>query len=146
MASSSIWCLYPTTPVGERWYWDGALLANTPIQPAIDLILAREEGAPTLDVVVVSMTPHFEGPPGLETGDPPSVLDGLARFLDWMMLGTLRGQLARLSEAQRKQVRIISPDRFQGVVQIIDYHRREIEALRRQGKADALAKLEETEA
>lgn len=137
MASSSIWSIYPSTRVDGRDYWDGALLANTPVEPAIDLILARGEDEPALDVVVVLMTPYFEKPPGLKAHDPPSVLDGLARFLDWMMLGTFRAQLARLNAAQRKRVRIVQPGAFQGVVQMIDYTPREIKALRKQGKADA---------
>jgi predicted acylesterase/phospholipase RssA len=134
MASSSIWSIYPSTVVDDRWYWDGALLANTPVRPAIDLLLAGETD---LDVVVVLMTPFFEGPPGLPVDKQPSVLDGLVRFMDWMMLGTFREQLARLDVAQRERVRIVAPNRFQGVVQMIDYAPGEMDALRRQGEEDA---------
>ena len=74
----------------------------------------------------------------------PSVLDGLARFLDWMMLGTFRGQLARLDPGQRARVHVVAPQAMQGVIQMIDYAPDEIEGLIESGKADAqrdLAKL-----
>jgi NTE family protein len=37
MASSSIPIIYPWTEIGEGKYWDGAVLANTPLEPVIDL-------------------------------------------------------------------------------------------------------------
>lgn len=89
------------------------------------------------------MTPYVEGLPAPraqqegQSPPPPTVMDGLTRFLDWMMLGTFRGQMARLDEAQHAQVRIVSPERFQGTVQIIDYTPKELKWLRKQGKRDA---------
>jgi predicted acylesterase/phospholipase RssA len=153
MASSSIWSIYPSTEVDNRWYWDGALLANTPVRPAIDLLLGSES---VRQVVVVLMTPFEEALPEESQQAPieqrkqesctqpkkeppgrPSVLDGLKRFMDWMMLGTFREQLARLDEGQRSKVRIVAPSQLQGVVQIIDYAPRELRELRRQGEEDA---------
>jgi len=144
LASSCIWCLYPSLEIQEQHYWDGALLANTPVQPAIDVLLADETGQ--TEVVVVLMTPFCQEPgkPCVPIEGTPSVLDGLARFLDWMMLGTFRDQLARLDPSQRARVHVVAPKAMQGVIQMIDYAPDEIEGLIESGKADAqrdLAKL-----
>lgn len=132
MASSSIPGIYPATylEVEGREWWDGACIANSPIGPAID------SGA--TDIIVVLMTPWHPEPRGdgvpLRTGSP-TVLDALDRFLDWMMLAPLRSELKRKRPDQ--EVRIVAPEKIQGVVQIIDYGQEDILTLIQQGVDDA---------
>lgn len=134
MASSSIPAFYEATQVEGRYWWDGALIANTPIAPAI--------AAGAQDIVVVLMTPWFDAATG--QGVPlrdhaPTVLDALDRVLDWMMLATLRSELDRLDEAQRGRVKIIAPQQTQGLVSIIDYATMDNTALITHGMQDAEA-------
>ena len=49
MASSSIPIVYPWTEIGAEKYWDGAVLANTPLEPVIDLA-----GDDDVDILVVT--------------------------------------------------------------------------------------------
>ncbi len=135
LASSSIPGIYDSVELNGRYWWDGALMANTPIAPVIDI------GVDTLEeVIVVLMTPWGEAAqsqgPAIH-GQTPTVLDALERFVDWMMLAPLRSELRHLTDEQRKKVKIIAPNNLQGVVQMIDYERDEIEALIAQGKQDA---------
>ncbi|MBN1874634.1 MAG: patatin-like phospholipase family protein [Anaerolineae bacterium] len=131
MASSSIPGFYEATQVEGRYWWDGALIANTPIAPAIQ--------AGATDIVVVLMTPWHEG---IEAGVPlrgesPTVLDALDRVLDWMMLATLRSELDRLDDDARQQIKIIAPDATQGLVSIIDYATMDNTTLIQHGIQDA---------
>ena len=49
MASSSIPIVYPWTEIGLEKYWDGAVLANTPLEPVIDMA-----GDDDVDILVVT--------------------------------------------------------------------------------------------
>ncbi len=142
LASSSIPGIYDSVELNGRYWWDGALMANTPIAPVIDI------GVDTIEeIIVVLMTPWIEeaqnqglpmdGQGPAIHGKAPTVLDALERFFDWMMLAPLRSELRHLNEEQRKKIKIIAPKKLQGVVQMIDYDREEIEALIAQGKQDA---------
>jgi predicted acylesterase/phospholipase RssA len=144
MASSSIPGIYEATEVGLIHWWDGALAANTPIAPAIDVLL---HGYPLpTEIVVVLMTPYHEvaiGGGASAPGPPPTVLDALQRFLDWMMLAALYKELERLDDEQRSWVKVIAPEKFMGVVQMIDYGKLDVDALIELGKQDAASKLKQ---
>jgi NTE family protein len=133
MASSSIPGIYPATYLEEqqgREWWDGACVANSPIGPAID--------AGATDIIVVLMTPWYPEPRGNGVplrADSTTVLDALDRFLDWTMLAPLRSELKRKGRGQK--VRIVAPQKIQGVVQMVDYNPEESELLIQQGVEDA---------
>lgn len=139
MASSSIPGFYEATLVEGRYWWDGALIDNTPIGPALDT------GAS--DIIVVLMTPWAEaaaadaGGAALR-GEPPTVLDALDRFLDWMMLASFRSELRRLRPEERGRIRIIAPQKLQGLVSIIDYQEPDNATLIQYGMEDARAVLQ----
>jgi NTE family protein len=136
MASSSIPGIYPATGIGPVYWWDGALSANTPVAPAIDILLHNSPHK--TEIVVVLMTPYDEATVGAA---PPTVLDALQRFLDWMMLASLPRELGRLDVEQREWVTIVAPSKLMGVVQIIDYGEQDVLALIEQGRKDAEAQL-----
>jgi NTE family protein len=133
MASSSIPGIYPATEIGWVHWWDGALSANTPVGPAIDLLLHHLPVK--TEIVVVLMTPYEEAT--IAGSSPPTVLDALRRFLDWMMMASLHRELGRLEAEQRQWVRIVAPRELMGVVQIIDYGAEDVEALMEMGREDA---------
>lgn len=132
MASSSIPGIYPATWVERRKWWDGALVANTPIAPAIDV------GA--TDIVVVLMTPWFEQAEGFGVSTPsadPIILDALDRFLDWMFLASFRSELRRLGERYWEKLTIIAPASFYPLISIIDYDPDDNRDLIQTGEDDA---------
>lgn len=83
MASSSIPILYPWTTIGANRYWDGAVLANTPLEPVFDLA-----GDDELDVLVIMMTP-WNADPNIETArfhqTPQDLVQALTLTLDWSL-------------------------------------------------------------
>lgn len=88
MASSSIPIVYPWTEIGAGKYWDGAVLANTPLEPVIELA-----GGEDLDIVVVMMTPWnaSEDERRAQTSRMPQDLaQALSLTLDWALLASYR--------------------------------------------------------
>ncbi len=142
LASCSIPLVYPWTYDAETqaYYWDGAIVANTPLGAALDVVREVPVEVP-MEVVVVLMTPWWragELPPTRAQTLPNSFDDALTWSLDWALLSSFRERLrlvraynkfaAQERAAGREQLRyrqvdviIISPDDFFPVARIIDY-------------------------
>jgi NTE family protein len=141
LASCSIPLVYPWTfdPETEAFYWDGALVANTPLGAAIDL-MGGDTSVPA-EVVVVMMTPWWESSdpaPAKADAEPKSFGDAITWMLDWMLLASFRENLKmirafnELAERERKESSppyryrlvtplIVSPLEFLNAERIIDY-------------------------
>jgi NTE family protein len=141
IASCSIPLVYPWTYDEETdaYYWDGALVANTPLGAALDAVRDKPTEIP-MEVVVVLMTPWWEGeekPPLRAQKIPDSYGDAITWTLDWMLLSSFRERLRliraynRIAEIQcdddgkqryrQVDVAIASPNRFFDTARIIDY-------------------------
>ena len=141
LASCSIPLVYPWTFDAETqsYYWDGALVANTPLGAAIDLI-GGDVNVPA-EIVVVMMTPWWESgdatPPSART-EPKSFADAITWMLDWMLLASFRENLKmirafnELAKREREtgeppyryrcvNLVIVSPLDFLQAERIIDY-------------------------
>ncbi|MCI0607734.1 MAG: patatin-like phospholipase family protein [Anaerolineae bacterium] len=141
LASCSIPLVYPWTfDAGtESFYWDGALVANTPLGAAIDMM--GEDASVPAEVVVVMMTPWWESgdpaPAKAET-EPQSFGDAITWMLDWMLLASFRENLKmirafnQLATREREEGQptyryrlvnpiIVSPLEFLRAERIIDY-------------------------
>lgn len=145
LASCSIPMIYPWTQDSETkaYYWDGAVVNNTPMGVAVD---AAENflSEDVMEAVVVMMTPwrdaDHDGMP-----DPPPLPKDFAEAvtwaLDWALLASFRerldlidayNRLARLgrqtgdpSLAGYREVRvtIVAPEDFFPAARILDYDR-----------------------
>ena len=140
VASCSIPLVYPWTQDDDgSIYWDGAVIANTPLGPAFDAARTRPINEP-MEVVVVIMTPWWEKgetAPARAGSLPQDLGQAVTWTLDWAMLATFRNSLRlarqynRLREAQldagmeptyrRVQDVIVAPPEFLPVERIIDY-------------------------
>jgi NTE family protein len=142
LASCSIPLVYPWTfdPETDAFYWDGAVVANTPLGAALDVMRDVPVEVPA-EVVVALMTPWWEDPaetPGAARHLPESFGDAITWALDWFMLASFRERLQliraynRLAERERAEekepyqyrlvkVAIVAPDRFLRAARIIDY-------------------------
>jgi NTE family protein len=141
LASCSIPLVYPWTFDRETdsIYWDGALVANTPLGAAIDM-MGQDASVPA-EVVVVMMTPWWESgdpvPAKAET-EPKSFGDAITWMLDWMLLASFRENLKmirafnELADRERREGQppyryrhvtpiIVSPLEFLRAERIIDY-------------------------
>lgn len=142
LASCSIPLVYPWTfdPGTDALYWDGALVANTPLGAAIDMM--GEDNSTPAEVVIVLMTPWWESdelPPVKTNAEPRSFGEAITWVLDWMLLASFRENLKMIHAFNRLALRerqgpppyqyrlvtplIIAPPEFLDVERIIDYDR-----------------------
>jgi NTE family protein len=141
LASCSIPLVYPWTfdPGTESFYWDGALVANTPLGAAIDMM--GKDTSVSAEVVVVMMTPWWESgdpAPAKTQAEPGSFGEAITWMLDWMLLASFRENLKMirafndLALRERQEGKppyhyrlvtplIVSPLEFLQVERIIDY-------------------------
>jgi NTE family protein len=99
MASASIPIVYPWTEIGGGKYWDGAVLANTPLDPVIDLA-----GDEDTDIIVVMMTPWNADPTVLREHAgimPQDLVQALTLTLDWTLLASYRAAFESLQHRNR---------------------------------------------
>jgi NTE family protein len=165
MASSSIPIVYPWTEIGDAKYWDGAVLANTPLEPVIDLA-----GDDDVDIVVVMMTPWHASEDEMRSQTrqmPKDLVQALSLTLDWTLLASYRVAFEmlehrnNLAEAALKLQRaaeqtgdqslllttpmprpvalptVIAPQELMPLDWIIDYEDANHRALFERGRADA---------
>jgi NTE family protein len=126
LASCSIPLVYPWTfdKETDSVYWDGALVANTPLGAAIDMM--GEDASVPAEVVVVMMTPWWESsdpaPAKAET-EPKSFGDAITWMLDWMLLASFRENLKMIRAfnqlAARERAENQTPYRYRHVTPII---------------------------
>jgi NTE family protein len=159
LASCSIPLVYPWTfdPETKAYYWDGAVVANTPLGVALDAAQNHPVDVP-MEIVVVMMTPWWE--PGetvpLRARElPGSFNEAITWTLDWALLSSFRdrlhviefyNQLASQERAEGRtplnyrqvKVVIVAPKEFFPAARIIDYDA-ESESLISQGYAAAEA-------
>jgi NTE family protein len=144
VASCSIPLVYPWTydKPTNAYYWDGAVVANTPLGSAFDAFGDEPMEVPA-EVVVVLMTPWWkagEKPPRDARQMPESFGDAITWALDWVLLASFRERLKlieaynRFAEQERAQgggpyhyrkvnVMIVAPSEFLPAERIIDYDR-----------------------
>jgi len=142
LASCSIPLVYPWTfdPETNAFYWDGAVVANTPLGAALDVMRDVPVDVPA-EVVVVLMTPWWQDPaetPGAARRMPDSFGDAITWALDWALLASFRERLRlieaynRFAERERAEgkgpyryrmvkVVVVAPDDFLPAARIIDY-------------------------
>jgi NTE family protein len=141
LASCSIPIVYPWTIDDGEYYWDGALVANTPLGAALDAaqnVPAEDD----MEVVVVLMTPWSEVKGGIQKQPLPNdFIEAAAYALDWTLLASFRervkltkayNKLAQMERAsnpngphQYRMVNtlVIAPDNLLTIARIIDYDR-----------------------
>jgi NTE family protein len=144
LASCSIPLIYPRTedPGTNDIYWDGALVANTPLGAALDLMQMRADVNTPAEIVIVMMTPWWDSDemnPRPTRGErPQSFGDAMTWILDWMLLSSFRENLKmiqafnELAEEERKEGKsqyryrmvkpiIVAPKTFKDAQRVIDY-------------------------
>lgn len=159
LASCSIPLVYPWTYDAETnaWYWDGAVVANTPLGAALDVWREVPAEIPA-EIVVVLMTPWRSGNSSRDM--PAGFGEAITWTLDWALLASFRERL-RLIEAYNRfarqerengkppyryrevKVRIAAPEDFLPAARILDYDGDVSEQLIRQGYQAARRAFEE---
>ncbi len=159
LASCAIPLVYPWVYDEETdaWYWDGAVVANTPLGAALDAMQEVSPETPA-EVVVVLMTPWRSGRSRRDM--PRAFGEAVTWTLDWALLASFRERLRlieaynRFAEQERAQgsppyryrpvqVRIAAPEDFLPAARIIDYDGEVSAQLIRQGYQAARRAFEE---
>ncbi len=165
LASCSIPLVYPWTfdPQTNAFYWDGALVANTPIGVALDAMRDVPIDVPA-EIVVVMMTPWWQSGdeiPHAARQMPNSFGEAITWTLDWMLLSSFRERLRlietynKLAQQERAEgktpykyrevkVLIAAPEDFLPAERIIDYDGDVSKNLIRQGYEAAQKMFEKT--
>ena len=140
LASCSIPLIYPWTKDGADVYWDGAVVANTPLGPALDVAAAQHPIDQPMEAVVVIMTPWWEKgeeAPLRRQHLPRDFGEALTWTLDWALLASFRITLQLIRSYNKLAVLdreagippryrevqdvIVAPQDFLPVTRIIDY-------------------------
>ena len=173
MASSSIPMVYPWTELDGHKYWDGAVLANTPLGPVIDLADGED-----VDILVVMMTPWDADPDDMQAqlqDLPQDLAQSMALTLDWALLASYRTALKMLRAYTRRaeaaalleraatasgdaslrlegrvpraisEPTVIAPQKLMPLEWIIDYEEHNHLELFRMGYEDAIRALDQRE-
>ena len=152
LSSCSIPMVYPATMLNNNVYWDGAIMANTPLGAAID--------AGATEIVVVIMTPNAEG--GSMVGHmPTNLISAVSMMLDWVLMSSFQAEMRVFRNVNKwlqlqdeldeikglksdnkgkvyvNEPIIVSPDTFLPVNQIITYDDDGHDKLFRMGYEDA---------
>ena len=95
MASASIPGVYPWTRIKGEYYWDGAIVNNTPLGAILDGANALDPGGVRpLETACVLLSPWNESnSPNGFNGMPMNFMDTINFALDWMLLSSFREQL-----------------------------------------------------
>ncbi|HEC36402.1 MAG TPA: patatin-like phospholipase family protein [Anaerolineae bacterium] len=137
MASCSIPLVYPWTEIENHHYWDGAVMANTPLAGAIDA------GADEILVVLLSPVGERHIPP------PRWPWEAFAVMLDLALSATFENDVKQLENVNRLVVaqldekhrsihcQVIVPSRETGLLRIIRYEPEASRELIEMGYADA---------
>jgi NTE family protein len=138
LASCSIPVIYPWTEIDGHLYWDGAVVANTPLRPAVD------EGAEEIFVVLLS-------PPGArELPAPAQLHDAAAYAFDLALLASFEADQKQLEKINHQvqaghapahyryiRLHLIAPSVEIPAAWILSYNAEQADHLIRLGYADA---------
>jgi NTE family protein len=138
LASCSIPVVYPWTKIDDAVFWDGAVMANTPLRPAID------EGAEEIYVVLLSPVGAREMPA------PPRLLEAAAYVLDLALLASFEADQKQIEKVNRRvaegrdasghhavSLHIIAPSENIPAAWILSYNEKQAEHLIKLGYEDA---------
>ncbi len=138
LASCSIPVVYPWTEIDDVLYWDGAVVANTPLAPAID------EGAEEIYVVLLA-------PPGArELPVPDNMANAAAHAFDLALLASFEADQKQLQKVNQRiaegraraehhpvNLHVIAPSEPISAAWILTYNEKQAEYLINLGYADA---------
>jgi NTE family protein len=123
MASAAAPVFYPWKMAGGRPCFDGGLMANTPILPAL------ESGAAQIVVVLLSPVTAVEQAP------PRSLRKTIETAFELMLAGPFQATIDgyRAAGGTVPEIRLIAPRRMLGFRSLVDYSRRQVDRLMAEG-------------
>lgn len=123
LASAAAPVFFPWRAAGGRPYFDGGLMANTPILPAL------ERGAEEITAVLLSPVSAGLLPP------PRSFFRIVETAFEMMLAGPFQAALDayRAAGGRSPEIRVIAPPRMLGLLSLANYSRRQVDQLIAEG-------------
>lgn len=146
LASSSIPYVYASTVIDDTPHWDGAIMYNSPLQPAVD------SGAE--QILIVLLSPYHDlNAEESELPPPPKNLFAKAGYLfDMVMMATFENDFEQMRKVNRRvrtgkgvkghreiEAALIGPDEWLPIFDIVRYKPPRISYLREKGRQAAEA-------
>ena len=135
MASSAMPILFPWQPIGGELYWDGGVMANSP------LFIALEKKVEEIIVVLLSPVGHRPLPP------PASLREGLERVFEHFLIGSYQttmpvfnGQEGTGTRPQPK-ISVVAPTQMLGFASLLNFSARQVKRLISAGYHNARRQL-----
>ena len=135
MASSAMPILFPWQPIGGELYWDGGVMANSP------LFIALEKKVEEIIVVLLSPVGHRPLPP------PASLREGLERVFEHFLIGSYQttmpvfnGQEGTGTRPQPK-ISVVAPTHMLGFASLLNFSARQVKRLIHAGYHNARRQL-----
>lgn len=147
MASSAMPILFPYQPIRGELYWDGGVMANSP------LFIALERKIEEIIVVLLSPVGQRSLPP------PVTLLDGLERVFEHFLIGSFQTTMplfnGRPASAQdrwpptgpheqngpRPKISIVAPTQMLGFASLLNFSTRQVNRLIHAGYQNARRQL-----
>lgn len=127
MAAGAMPILFPWAEIDGEAYWDGGVMANTPLMPAITA------GADEIVVVLLSPVGKFPQPV------PRTLMEAAERAFEHFLIGSFES----IPEATKRacRVRVVAPEKPMGLASLIRFNPRRAEALVADGYRCARSQL-----
>jgi NTE family protein len=146
LASSAIPYVYPATLLEQVAHWDGAVMYNSPLRPAVD------SGASEIMIVLLSPYHDLRNPKTKLPSASPGLAGKIGYLLDLTITATFENDFERMRKVN-EQVRqrqgapehrevkgaLIGPQKWLPPTDMLRYRRDRIEDLRQQGQQAAQA-------
>jgi NTE family protein len=142
MASSAIPVLFPWQYIDGQPYWDGGVMANTPVAPAL------ERGA--LEIIVVLLFPRG----GIPVSLPETQQEAVERLLEQTQMGSFEALMSNVrpegeettdnggtSASPKPKIVTVAPEKMLGIRSLLDFSKKQSEALIQVGYEDAKVQL-----
>ena len=133
MASCAIPILFPWQYLDGEPYWDGSVMANTPIAPALERDVR--------EIVVVLLSPVG----GVDLPLPRGQREAVERLFEHVMIGSYRALSAHKPMGGSEEVRIatVAPQRMLGFHSMLSFSQTQADELILAGYEDAKSQLAE---
>lgn len=141
LASSAIPYLYPPALIGGGPHWDGAVMYNSPLQPAV------HSGASQIMIVLLSPYRDLHKPDAELPSPSRGIVGQVGYLLDLILTATFENDFEQMRKVNQRikersaktdqreiEAALIRPEGWLTPLDIIRYRRDRIEDLRQQGK------------
>ncbi|WP_372677976.1 patatin-like phospholipase family protein [Desulfosarcina sp.] len=123
MASSAMPILFPWQPISGEFYWDGGVMANSP------LFIALERKIEEIVVVLLSPVGHRPLPP------PASLREGLELVFEQFLIGSYQTAMpvfngtAGAPLSPQPRISVIAPSQMLGFASLLNFSTRQVNRL-----------------